>query len=62
MSQPDTLLALPAVVRITSLSRATIYRLSQRDKFPKPIKISENRIAWPAEAVAAWVASKLEAA
>jgi len=51
--------ALPQVSRITTLSRATIYRGVTQKTFPQPVRISANRIAWPAAAIHSWVAAKL---
>ena len=49
------------VCDLTSLSRATIYRLVGDEKFPKPIRISRNRIAWRERAVLDWLAAPAEA-
>lgn len=56
------LLALPAVVDRTSLSEPTLRRLVDRQKFPRPVKISSNRIAWRETDVSAWINSRVEAA
>ena len=37
----------PEVEEITGLSTATIYRLMQSGKFPRPVKMSEKTVAWP---------------
>lgn len=62
MDGQSALYALPQVCRITTLSRATVYRGVSNKTFPQPVRISANRIAWPAEAIHAWVTSKMEAA
>jgi prophage regulatory protein len=49
------------VCELTSLSRATIYRLVYIGKFPKPIRISRNRVAWRERAVLLWLAAPAEA-
>ena len=46
----------------TSLKRASLYAAMDRGDFPKPIRISANRVAWPESTVAAWIASKMAAA
>ncbi len=46
------------VVRETSLSKSTIYRLLKEGDFVQPIKISKRRCAWISDEVRAWVASK----
>lgn len=60
--QPERLLSVSTVTEQTSFSRAHIYEMVKRGEFPRPIKISANRIAWPASRVSAWIASKMEAA
>jgi prophage regulatory protein len=42
------------VVRETSLSRATIYRLIAADDFPAPIRVGPQRVAWAERTVDAW--------
>ncbi len=55
----ERLLPLPAVMERTSLKRASLYAAVGRNEFPKPVKISANRVAWPESTVAAWIASKI---
>ena len=42
-----------------SYSRAHIYRLVRAGKFPKPIKLGENRIAWVEAEVDEWINNKI---
>lgn len=46
----------------SSLSRGTVYNMVERGEMPRPVRLTENRVAFPAAAVDAWFASKLEAA
>jgi prophage regulatory protein len=55
------LLKQSAVEDLTSLDRVTIWRRVRDGSFPRPLKISTNRVAWRESEVRAWVAS-LEAA
>jgi predicted DNA-binding transcriptional regulator AlpA len=41
----------------TGLSRATIYRYTQRNLFPQKRRIGPNRVGWLAAEVIAWVAT-----
>ncbi len=43
---------------IIPLSFSTIYRLMLRGEFPRPVKLSANRVAWSAPLVDAWLASR----
>ena len=52
------LVGIRTVCDLTSLSRATIYRLVVDEQFPRALKISSNRIAWRERAVLAWLAAR----
>lgn len=39
-------LRLPMVVRMTGLTRSTIYRLIAKSKFPGPVLLGERAVAW----------------
>lgn len=51
------------VIKKTSLSRSTLWRLARDKKsgFPKPIPLSPNRIGWVASEVDTWIASRSDA-
>ena len=40
-------------------SKAHLWRLIRAGKFPKPIRLGENRIAFPEHEIDAWVESKV---
>lgn len=44
------------------ISRAHLYQLVKRGEFPQPIKIGNRAIAWPAQAIEAWIAERAAAA
>ena len=52
------LVGIKTVCDLTSLSRATIYRLFEVDKFPKPLKITASRVAWRQQAILDWLAAR----
>lgn len=54
----EPLFPIAKVVAITSLSKQTIYREIARRRFPKPIELTEGRVAWRASALADWLASR----
>lgn len=56
------LIGLRSVQERVPFSRSTIYAKIARNEFPAPIKISENRVAWSADAIDAWIAEKLQQA
>jgi prophage regulatory protein len=51
-------LALKAVKNWTSLSEMTIRRMIERGEFPRPVKLSSNRVAWRETDVAAFINSR----
>ena len=48
---------LPQVMDRTSLSRAHLYALMQKGKFPKPRKVGKRAVAWRSEDVDNWIES-----
>ncbi|MFC4256716.1 AlpA family phage regulatory protein [Altererythrobacter xixiisoli] len=47
-------LTLRDIVKETSLSRATIYRMIARGEFPAGTRISPRRVTWRSETIEAW--------
>jgi prophage regulatory protein len=50
-----------AVCERVALSRATLDRLVAAKKFPAPIRLTERRLAYDAQAVDAWMQEKVAA-
>jgi prophage regulatory protein len=48
------LIKLPEVIEITTLSRASIYRLIAEGKFPKQVKLSTRACAWIEQEILDW--------
>jgi prophage regulatory protein len=57
----DTFLRDDAVTAVTGLSRSTRYEMMAEDppRFPRPIRLSRNRVAWSAREIAAWQAERI---
>jgi prophage regulatory protein len=54
-----SLLRLPEVIKITGLSRSTIYgRMSQGD-FPRPVPLGGRSIGWLESELEAWIKQKM---
>lgn len=50
----------PAVVYDrTSLRETTVWRMVKGGNFPKPVRLSPGRIAWPESAINAWIAARV---
>ena len=47
-------LRLPQVLKITGLSRSTIYKWVNQGDFPKPKQLGPRAIAWDSEELANW--------
>lgn len=59
-AQLDRFLREEEVVAVTSLSRATIWRLVKAKQFPPPINITPGRVGWRESAIAAWQADPMQ--
>ena len=46
------------VERLTLLSKASIYRLMQMGTFPMPLKLGQRAVAWRADEIHEWIASR----
>jgi prophage regulatory protein len=46
------------VVAYTTYSRPSLYRLLANGDFPRPIKLGANRVAFYADEIDAWIASR----
>lgn len=52
------ILRCPDVVRLTGLSKATVYREVKAGRFPAPIKLTSRRVGWKLTSIQRWVASR----
>jgi len=48
------------VIEVTGMSRSTIYRLMDQDKFPKPMKLSERIIGFLEEDIDQWIQDRYQ--
>ena len=48
------------VLKRTSLSQPTLWRLENKGEFPKSIRISKGRVAYSEDEVDAWVESRIK--
>ena len=51
----DNILKRKEVMKITSLSKTSIYRLMRRGVFPKAVQVTENRVGWRESEINAWL-------
>lgn len=55
----DRFLREEEVLAVTSLSRATIWRLVKAKQFPPPVNITSGRVGWRESAIASWQADPM---
>lgn len=53
----DKLLSFPQVKELTGLSRTTVWRYEQQDKFPQHVTLSSRCIRWRESEVKNWIAA-----
>jgi prophage regulatory protein len=49
------LIRLKEVLRLTGLSRSTIYNRMGKGHFPKPVKLGERMVAWVESEIEDWI-------
>jgi prophage regulatory protein len=49
------LINLNRVRELTSLGKSTIYRMIAENKFPRPVKLTERRVAWRETDLISWL-------
>ena len=63
MDKPSTsrrALRIDSVIERTGVSKTHLYRLIQRGKFPRPVKLSERVCVWDADVVDLWLSTKFQ--
>ena len=50
---------LPAVLEVTGLSKATIYRMLGRGEFPQRVQLSPRCVGWRVADVEAWLEARV---
>ena len=49
------------VVRLTGLSKATVYREIKASRFPAPLQISPRAVGWRRDEIERWIKSRKRA-
>lgn len=60
MNDDAQMLRMPAVTRLTGISRSVVYRLISEGKFPPPVRMSARASAWQRAAVLAYIQQRAE--
>lgn len=58
----DRFVSIPEFCRRSTLCRQSVYNMIERGEIARPVRITPNRVAFPAPVVDAWFASKVEVA
>jgi prophage regulatory protein len=58
----DRLIPKKEVIRLTSLSGTTIWRLARAGQFPAPVQLSRGRVAFLQSQVIAWINTRTSVA
>jgi prophage regulatory protein len=53
--EANRLVRLPEVIRLSGMSRATIYRHMEEGTFPKPKRVGVKMIAWKMSDLINWI-------
>jgi len=57
-NKTDTILRMPEVIRVTGLSKATIYRMMKDGTFPKQYRLSARAVGWKESSLCAWAENR----
>lgn len=57
---PNDLIRMKEVVRMTGLSRSTLYRLQQLEEFPKAVNLGCRSVAWVRSDINDWIREKIQ--
>ncbi len=52
------LIRLPEVLRLTGLSRSTLYRKIHSSQFPQPVQLGPRSVAWRVSDILAWIENR----
>ena len=52
------ILRTPEVVRLTGLSRVTLWRLERAKNFPSRLRLAANSVGWREDEVIQWIESR----
>jgi prophage regulatory protein len=52
------LIRMRELVKIVGLTKSSLYREIAAGRFPKPVRLTENCVAWDSRLVTAWMESR----
>lgn len=57
----NRMLPIDGVIKITGLSRRTVYSEIAEGRFPRPVQLTARRVAWPEDEIKAWLDERVAA-
>ncbi|MGC0155592.1 helix-turn-helix transcriptional regulator [Chromobacterium vaccinii] len=61
-SNTSYMLRLPDVMKVTGLSRSSLYALIKQGQFPRQIQLGPRTVAWLSSDVDSWLEERINAA
>ncbi|WP_046168875.1 helix-turn-helix transcriptional regulator [Chromobacterium vaccinii] len=61
-SNTSYMLRLPDVMKVTGLSRSSLYALIKQGQFPRQIQLGPRAVAWLSSDVDSWLEERINAA
>ncbi|SUX28441.1 helix-turn-helix transcriptional regulator [Chromobacterium vaccinii] len=61
-SNTSYMLRLPDVMKVTGLSRSSLYALIKQGQFPRQIQLGPRAVAWLSSDVESWLEERINAA
>ena len=59
MKDPNRILRLPEVIRVSGLARSTIYTQMEQKTFPAPIRLGARSVGWLEREIQAWLDQRI---
>ncbi len=60
MTAGHSFIVIDGVTKLVQLSKPTIYKLMNQGRFPRPVKLSAQRVAWLREEIDDWIAERVK--
>ena len=54
------LIKLPKVLEMTTLSKASVYKMLEDGEFPKQVKLGDRGVAWVESDIQSWIDKKIK--
>lgn len=55
----ETIIRLPAVLKLVGVSRSTLYKMIAEKRFPRQIRLNERCVGWALSDVNQWICQRI---